>query len=340
MPSSGPLTFQVEASDAGTRLDLFIANRLPECSRSYSAKLIHEGHVKVCAARKKPGYRLRIGERVTAVVPEPQPLSTMVPEPLDFQIIYQDEDIAVVNKPSGLVVHPAPGHTQGTLVHGLLHHCPDIAGIGGEMRPGIVHRLDRDTSGLLVAAKTDAAHNHLSRQFKARSVDKCYLALVDGAPTQTSGKIEMPIGRHPRDRKRMSARASRGREARTDWQVGAYLKGATLIRLKLRTGRTHQIRVHCAAIGHPVIGDPVYGRRRPSCQSRRVAAIIAQAPRQMLHAWRIAFLHPKTERPLRFEAALPKDMTILLKQLLPQTSDMAASLAFLGDTAFLASSES
>ncbi|MBI5896920.1 MAG: RluA family pseudouridine synthase, partial [Desulfobacterales bacterium] len=250
-------------------------------------------------AARKVGYRLKPGESIDANLPAPASVD-MIPEAMAFTIVYEDPSLIVVDKPAGLVVHPAAGHAAGTLVNGLLHHCPDLEGIGGERRPGIVHRLDKDTSGLLVAAKNDRAHQRLSQQFKTRQVHKIYLALVWGAPNEESGCIDRPVGRHAVERKRMAVMACGGREALTLWRVQERLPGTTLLAVELKTGRTHQIRVHCQSIGHPIVGDPVYGRRRGIPRPAKVGAdplaILRQArrhPRIWLPCWPLceAFKH-------------------------------------------------
>jgi 23S rRNA pseudouridine1911/1915/1917 synthase len=247
-------------------------------------------------------------------MPEPKP-SEFMPESIPLQILYEDADIVVINKPPGLVVHPAPGHATGTLVNALLHHCPDLSGIGAELRPGIVHRLDKDTSGTLVVAKNAVAVDHLATQFKNRTVIKDYLALIYGEMLTETGTVRMPIGRHPVDRKRMSTRSRKGREAETGWRVARRWHGCSLLELRLKTGRTHQIRVHCAAIGRPIVGDPVYGGRKAAVGSGAVPARLSSARRQMLHAWRLEIVHPRSGEPMRFESPLPEDMQRLIAEL-------------------------
>ena len=303
-----------DAASSGIRLDVFIAERLAECSRSFAGQLIAGGHVTVNGQLRKAGYRVKPGDIVTGCIPPPRP-SGFWPEPIPLHILYEDEHIIVINKQPGLVVHPAPGHYSGTLVNGLLYHCPDLGAIGDELRPGIVHRLDKDTSGTLVAAKSAAALEHLAGQFKHRSVAKDYLALVHGDMPAESGTIRLPIGRHPVDRKRMSTRSRQAREAETGWRVARRLGGFTLLELHLRTGRTHQIRVHCAAIQRPIIGDPVYGRRKPAGDLAGVQALLGPVRRQMLHAWRLEITHPHTGERLRFESPLPEDMEALIEKL-------------------------
>jgi 23S rRNA pseudouridine1911/1915/1917 synthase len=293
-----------------------MAQRLPGCSRSFAALLITAGAVQVDGRPRKPGHCLKAGQTVAGSVPAPRP-SGFLPEPIPLDILHEDEHMVVVNKPAGLVVHPAPGHSSGTLVNALLHHCPDLAGIGAELRPGIVHRLDKDTSGTLVVAKTAAALEHLAAQFKARAVHKDYLALVHGRMATAAGVIRLPIGRHPVDRQRMSTRSRSPRQAETGWRVERRLGAFSLLRVDLRTGRTHQIRVHCAAIHHPVLGDPVYARSRPAPASLAEPArsLLSGLRRQMLHAWRIELSHPATGERRLFESPLPADMLELIAAL-------------------------
>lgn len=306
--------FHADAAASGIRIDFFLARHLPDCSRSFASRLIADACVRVNGQAQKPSYRLKPGDVVSGRIPAPQPAGYL-PEPIPLQVLYEDPDIVVINKPPGLVVHPAPGHYSGTLVNGLLYHCPDLGGIGAELRPGIVHRLDKDTSGTLVVAKNAAALEHLAGQFKNRTVGKDYLALVHGAMAAESGTIRLPIGRHPVDRKRMSTRSRRGREAETGWRVVRRLAGASLLELRLKTGRTHQIRVHCGAIGHPIIGDPVYGRRQPAGDSAGKQAVLGSIRRQMLHAWRLEINHPRSGARMRFESPLPEDMQRLIAEL-------------------------
>lgn len=318
MTDNGVFRFSVAFQDAGSRLDAFAASHLPDCSRSFAALLIRSGRITVDGQKRKPGYRVKTNERLQAVLPEPQPLD-LAAEPMALELLYEDEYMIVVNKPAGLVVHPAAGHSSGTLVNGLLHHCPDLEGIGGEQRPGIVHRLDKDTSGAIVVAKTTVAHHGLSHQFKERKVQKKYLALVHGVPVQNSGSIDLPVGRHPVDRKKMSTVNRSGREALTLWRVREQFPRSALLDVDLKTGRTHQIRVHCQSMGHPLVGDPVYGSAkilsRLSKTNADVHRILRQAPRQMLHAARLAFTHPVTENALTFDAPMPPDINNVLSQL-------------------------
>ena len=292
---------------AGQRLDAALAKLEPTLSRAQLRRLIEQGAVTVSGEVVKPAHRLRAGERIAGAVPDAQP-TALEPEALPLAILYQDADVVVIDKPAGLVVHPAPGHGGGTLVNALLHHCRDLSGVGGELRPGIVHRLDKDTSGVLVAAKNDAAHRSLAAQFKAHSVLREYLALVRGAPRAASGTVEAPIGRHPIDRKRMSTRTRRGRAAVTHYRVEERLRGASLLRVRLETGRTHQVRVHLASIGLPVLGDPVYGG------AHALGAGLGLA-RQALHAAVLGFTHPTSGAALRFESPLPPDLSRALEAL-------------------------
>jgi 23S rRNA pseudouridine1911/1915/1917 synthase len=317
MPDENAFTIFVTEPESGQRLDLLVAARLAVCSRTVAAGLIRSGEIRVQGMLKKPGYRVRPGDEIRVRIPPPKPIE-LIPEPLDIDILFQDQDLIVVNKPPGLVVHPAPGHACGTLVHGLLYHCPDLEGIGGELRPGIVHRLDKDTSGVLVVAKNAAAHHHLARQFKSRKVIKEYLALVHGKMQSDSGTIALPVGRHPVDRKRMSTVSRNSRGAETSWRVRERFPGATLIDLDLKTGRTHQIRVHCAAVNHPVVGDAVYGARKARkdfADGNDVSNLLSAVSRQMLHARRLEFSHPVQATIVSCEAPIPQDMQALINAL-------------------------
>lgn len=298
-----------DASAAGVRLDRYLAS-VTGLPRSQIQRLIEVGRVQVEGRRPKASSSVLPGQRIRLSIPPPRP-SALTPEPIPLDILYEDGDLLVLNKPAGLVVHPAPGHPGGTLVHALLYHCPDLPGIGEERRPGIVHRLDKETSGVMVVAKTDAAMASLAAQFKGRRVKKTYLALVHGEVKQTEGRIAAAIGRHERDRKRMGVRTRKGREAVTTYRVTKRLDGYTLLQLHPETGRTHQIRVHLSAIGHPVMGDKVYGGRkeRKPTADRRPPTVRVKAERQMLHAWRLGFFHPRTNTWMEFEAPLPPDFT-------------------------------
>jgi 23S rRNA pseudouridine1911/1915/1917 synthase len=321
MPAKGAFTFRVKPSDEAQRLDVLVASFLSNRTRTFVAGRITAGDICVDGRPRKPGYRVKSGEQISGVIPPPAPVE-FKPEPIPLDVLFEDGHIIVVNKQPGLVVHPAPGHFSGTLVNGLLYHCPDLGGIGGELRPGIVHRLDKDTSGTLVIAKNDAAHTHLSRQFKARQVQKRYLALVHGIVQSSTGSVNLPIGRHPVDRKRMSTVSPRGRSAQTDWKVKERFHGATLLELNLKTGRTHQIRVHCAALHHPIVGDAVYRPRKSGktpARNRRqpdeISRLLNSVARQMLHAWRLRFTHPHTGKTMSFESAVPPDMQALIDAL-------------------------
>lgn len=317
MPDKGTFSFQVKASEKQIRLDALIAKRIPELSRSHAADLIRSGRITIGGAAHKAGYRVRTGEIVNGTIPAPDPID-LVASDLPLEILHEDADIIVVNKSAGMVVHPAAGHATDTLVNALLHHCADLAGIGGKARPGIVHRLDKDTSGILVVAKNDEAQINLSEQFKARTVSKTYLAVVGGVPSGSSGHIDLPLGRHPRDRKKMSTTTRKGREAITLWRVKERYTAAALLEIDLKTGRTHQIRVHCAAMGHPVLGDSVYGRnkalRQPVRGKPALMRIVSAVQRQMLHAARLSFRHPVSGEQLTFEAPMPRDMTALVEE--------------------------
>ena len=289
---------------AQDRLDVF-ASELAAVTRSRTGALIREGFVSVDGERQtKAGFKLKPGMAVTVEVPDPAPAQAQA-EDIPLQIVYQDADLAVVFKPSGMVVHPAAGNETGTLVNALLKHLDNLSGIGGEIRPGIVHRIDKDTSGLLLVAKNDMAHVSLSEQIKAHSVHRAYRAIVIGGFRADSGTVDAPIGRHPTDRKKMAV-VPDGREAVTHWSVLEPLKGATLIECRLTTGRTHQIRVHMASVGHPVLGDPVYGPKKSP---------YPVTGGQLLHAYRIGFVHPRTGEEMLFEAEPEPRFTRWLEKL-------------------------
>ena len=318
----------IDDADAGMRFDLFLARRFAPAegwTRSAIQKMIAAGSITLNARTVKPGTRLKRGDRVEVRTP-PAVETALAPEALPLEILYEDRDCIVLDKAPGMVVHPAAGWKQGTLVNALLHHCPDLSGIGGERRPGIVHRLDKDTSGAMVVAKHDLAFQRLAAQFKARSVRKEYLALVWGLMPKTAGAIDRPIGRHRSDRKKMSSiRAlARVRAAQTEWRVEeVFPSGASrgrfahvsLLRLRLHSGRTHQIRVHLADEGHPVVGDPVYGPKPAAFGGQGVDPALARFPRQALHAERLEFNHPLSGSAMKFAAPPPPDMKGLLKRL-------------------------
>jgi 23S rRNA pseudouridine1911/1915/1917 synthase len=300
-----------EESD-GLRLDRFLVSVLADQSRSQLQRLIKEAHVLVDGRAAKPNLAVKAGQAITIDIPDATD-SAVAPEPLDLPIVYQDGDLVVVDKPAGMVVHPAAGHDTGTLVNALLHHITDLSGIGGEKRPGIVHRLDRGTSGLMVVAKNDAAHEELARQFHDREVEKEYIALVWGV-VQAGRRIDSPIGRDPANRKKMSAKARRSREAVTRIVRAEHLNpGVTLAHIAIYTGRTHQIRVHLSAIGHPIVGDPLYGgvRRRVPGDLRPVLRL----ERPFLHAARLVFKHPADGRRMEFTSELPDDLQRVLDEL-------------------------
>ena len=296
----------VGEGDAGDRLDLSLS-AIADISRSQARRWIDEGLVRVNGDACRPSHRVQTGDLLEATAPEPMP-SPLEPEPIPLSILYEDDDLIVVDKPAGLVVHPAPGHAGGTLVNALLYHCGPLAGIGGVLRPGIVHRLDKGTSGVLVVAKHDAAHRHLAGQFHDHTIEREYRALVRGLPGAEAGRIDRPVGRHRRDRKRMSVHAAVAREARSAWRVLRRFPASERSWLEIRpeTGRTHQIRVHLASIGLPIVGDPVYGRGRSGD---------AALGRPALHAARLGFAHPRTGERLGYEAPLPEDLGGLLADL-------------------------
>ncbi len=289
-----PATTELVADIGGERLDVFVARRLPDLTRSRVQRLISEGAIAVAGDRAKPGLRLEAGQRVTVEVPPPAP-SRAEPEEIALDVIFEDADLLAVNKPPRMTVHPAPAHNAGTLVNAILAHCDDLSGIGGVLRPGIVHRLDRDTSGIILVAKNDAAHNALARQLKDRTIEKTYLALVEGTPKPAEGAIDAPIARDPARRQRMAV-MSGGRDSVTGYRLIERFNGTSLLEARPKTGRTHQIRVHFAAIGHPIVGDRVYGKRSPLVD------------RQFLHALRIAFDHPRTGERMTLEAPLAADL--------------------------------
>lgn len=308
------LEIDLPAARRGARLDQVLAALLPGSSRAGVQRLLREGHVILDDRPVRAAYRVRGGERVRVELPPPRP-SALAPEPLSLEILHEDPDVVAINKPPGLTVHPGAGVRGGTLVNALLHHCRDLSGIGGVERPGIVHRLDRDTSGVIVVAKHDAAHNSLAAQFKARSVSKVYEALVWGRPRVPNGVIDAPLGRHPTARVRMAVRRG-GRAARTAWRLVEDLGSLALLELKPETGRTHQLRVHLSSIGHPILGDPLYGRKTaPRTAPRELGPILAAYGGMALHAREIAFDHPRTGRRLELRAERPAELERLLLSL-------------------------
>jgi 23S rRNA pseudouridine1911/1915/1917 synthase len=300
--------FELRVTGESERLDRWLADQLPDWSRSRLQKLVEQGQVtlngQICTSKKAT---VQAGDRIHLTIPAATPLA-LEPENIPLDILYEDDELIVLNKPAGLVVHPAPGHESGTLVHALLAHCPNLAGIGGVQRPGIVHRLDKDTSGAIVIAKTDRAHQHLQAQLKAKTAQREYLAIVYGSPATNSGTIDLPIGRHPIDRKKMAIVPIEkgGRHAVTHWQVLDRLGNYTLMQFRLETGRTHQIRVHTTQMGHPIVGDPVYGSGR---------SIGVNLTGQALHAHKLHLEHPLTGKPVEAIAPLPAEFLKLLQVL-------------------------
>jgi 23S rRNA pseudouridine1911/1915/1917 synthase len=298
----------LQVQENSERLDRYLAEELPDISRSRIQQLIEQGNVqingKVCTSKK---VNVKAGDRITLQIPEAQPLELQA-EQIPLDILYEDDQLLILNKPADLVVHPAPGHPDGTLVNALLAHCPNLPGIGGVQRPGIVHRLDKDTTGAIAIAKTDIAYQHLQAQLQAKTARREYLGVVYGAPKIESGTIDFPIGRHPQDRKKMAVVPVEhgGRTAITHWRVLERLGNYTLILFQLETGRTHQIRVHSAKIGHPIVGDPVYSSGR---------SVGVNLPGQALHAWRLKLQHPISEDWIEVTAPHPQTFTTLLEVL-------------------------
>lgn len=298
------LTLQPHKEDAGQRVDAWLAAHLKDVTRSAAQRLLEEGRVMVSGRALAKNYKLTGGETVEVFLPEPEPVDVR-PQNIPLDVVYEDGDVIVVNKPKGLVVHPAPGHPDGTLVNALLYHCGDsLSGIGGELRPGIVHRIDRDTSGLIIAAKNDFAHQKLAVQLQDHTLARIYECIAVGNLRQDSGTVDAPIGRHPMDRKRMAV-VSNGRPAVTHWTVLARYPGFTHVQCRLETGRTHQIRVHMAHIGHPILGDTVYGSKKP----------VPGLQGQCLHAVGLRFLHPRTGEMVELHCELPLEFQEQLRKL-------------------------
>ena len=297
------------ASKSGIRLDSLIAEEFPDISRSAAQKLIENGLVTLNGKAVKKNHKTSEGEVFEISLPEPE-ITDVIPQDIPLDVVYEDSDVIVINKPRGMVVHPAPGHPDGTLVNALMHHCGDsLSGIGGVVRPGIVHRIDMDTSGLLIVAKNDAAHAHLSAQLSDRSLSRVYEAVVYGRIKEDSGRIDAPIGRHPTDRKRMAVTGKNSRNAVTYFEVIARYNGFTHVRCILETGRTHQIRVHMTHIGHPLLGDLVYGRKKAE----------KGLSGQCLHAKRLKFIHPVTNLAMEFDTELPEYFEAVLAKLGKET---------------------
>ena len=299
-----PIRLRTSEESKNQRLDAFLASSLDGLTRSQATRLIESGEVAVNGRAVSKSYKLAGGEDIAVTLPEPEPVEA-VPQDIPLDVVYEDADVIVVNKPSGMVVHPAPGHPDGTLVNALLYHCAGtLSGIGGALRPGIVHRIDRDTSGLIIAAKNDAAHQYLSAQLADHTLARTYECIVVGALREDRGTVDAPIARHPTDRKRMAVVAG-GREAVTHWEVIARYPGYTHVRCRLETGRTHQIRVHMAYIGHPILGDTVYGAKK------EVPGLTGQC----LHAVGLRFLHPRTHEVVELSCPLPEEFTRMLQKI-------------------------
>ena len=299
-----PIRLRASEESKNQRLDAFLASSLDGLTRSQATQLIESGEVAVNGRAVSKSYKLAGGEDIAVTLPEPEPVEA-VPQDIPLDVVYEDADVIVVNKPSGMVVHPAPGHPDGTLVNALLYHCAGtLSGIGGALRPGIVHRIDRDTSGLIIAAKNDAAHQYLSAQLADHTLARTYECIVVGKLREDRGTVDAPIARHPTDRKRMAVVAG-GREAVTHWEVIARYPGYTHVRCRLETGRTHQIRVHMAYIGHPILGDTVYGAKK------EVPGLTGQC----LHAVGLRFLHPRTHEVVELSCPLPDEFTRMLQKI-------------------------
>ena len=299
-----PIRLRASEESKNQRLDAFLASSLDGLTRSQATRLIESGEVAVNGRAVGKSYKLAGGEDIAVTLPEPEPVEA-VPQDIPLDVVYEDADVIVVNKPSGMVVHPAPGHPDGTLVNALLYHCAGtLSGVGGALRPGIVHRIDRDTSGLIIAAKNDAAHQYLSAQLADHTLARTYECIVVGALREDRGTVNAPIARHPTDRKRMAVVAG-GREAVTHWEVIARYPGYTHVRCRLETGRTHQIRVHMAYIGHPILGDTVYGAKK------EVPGLTGQC----LHAVGLRFLHPRTHEVVELSCPLPEEFTRMLQKI-------------------------
>ena len=300
----GPILLRASEESKNQRLDAFLASSLDGLTRSQATRLIESGEVAVNGRAVSKSYKLAGGEDIAVTLPEPEPVEA-VPQDIPLDVVYEDADVIVVNKPSGMVVHPSPGHPDGTLVNALLHHCAGtLSGVGGALRPGIVHRIDRDTSGLIIAAKNDAAHQYLSAQLADHTLARTYECIVVGKLREDRGTVDAPIARHPTDRKRMAVVAG-GREAVTHWEVIARYPGYTHVRCRLETGRTHQIRVHMAYIGHPILGDTVYGAKK------EVPGLTGQC----LHAVGLRFLHPRTHEVVELSCPLPEEFTRMLQKI-------------------------
>ncbi len=300
------------------RLDTFLSEFFPAVTRSQLKKLIDNGQITLNGVPTKASSKLKGGESIQVTLPDPEPIKAL-PEDIPLHILYEDQDLIVIDKPAGMVVHPAAGHSRGTLVNALLHHCTDLAGIGGELRPGIVHRIDKDTSGVIVVTKNDQSHQHLAAQFKAHSINRRYLALIHGAPEKSSGRIDQPIGRHPTQRKKMSGNAKNGKRAVTHWKtLKQYnVNRLSLIELQLETGRTHQIRVHFAEKNCPLVADPLYGNRSriTAIKDMELRRLIEKLPGQALHAQKLGFIHPTSGKYLEFSSEIPETLSNIITYL-------------------------
>ncbi len=310
------LQITVSAEDSCKRLDVLLSEKKALLSRSQAQKAIKDKRVWVNQVVQKASYKISAGDVVEVTVSDPVPLQSQ-PENIPVEILYEDQGIVVVNKPAGMVMHPAAGNYSGTLVNALLFHCQTLSGIGGIIRPGIVHRLDKGTSGVVVVAKNDLAHHSLSEQFKKHTVIRQYKALVFGRMNEPSGTVRSPIGRHPADRKKMSTNPKKGRDAATHWEIKEAFDSFSLIEARLETGRTHQVRVHLASIGRPIAGDQVYGSsgRLRSVSSKPVLDALKGIRRPLLHAGRLGFIHPEKRVPMSFEVPLPEDFLHVLEVL-------------------------
>jgi len=298
------LTLQPNKEDAGKRIDAWISAQMEDMTRSAVQRLLEEGRITCGGKVPAKNYKLNGTETLEITLPDPVPVD-VVPQNIPLDVVYEDEDVIVVNKPKGLVVHPAPGHPDGTLVNALLYHCGDsLSGVGGELRPGIVHRIDRDTSGLIIAAKNDFAHQKLAAQLQDHSLARVYRCIVAGNLKEDSGTVDAPVGRHPVDRKKQAIVAD-GRRAVTHWRVLERYQGFTYVECRLETGRTHQIRVHMAHTGHPILGDTVYGNKKP----------VPGLQGQCLHAVGLRFIHPRTEQPVELSCGLTEEFEVQLKKL-------------------------
>ena len=305
----------LEAGDA-ERLDHFIARSVEQLTRSAATRLIETGMVTVDGTAQKPSLKLKGGEEISVTIPPPVPTEAEA-EHIPLDILHEDGDVIVTNKAAGMTVHPGAGQWNGTLVNALLGHCGDLSGIGGELRPGIVHRIDKDTSGTLVVAKNDRAHQSLANQFKEHTVKRLYVALIFGSPRQDTGRIEEAIGRHPVDRKKMSGKARHGKRAVTHWKVLARYGSITMVRLRLETGRTHQIRVHLSEAGFPLVGDEVYGggSRLANIPDTALRKLVRDLDRQALHAMTLGFIHPAEGDYREFTVDIPEDMARIIRYL-------------------------